>query len=231
MVARKPSPDDPCFQPLLQASNGIDIVVGFVEAEKRHRFHIAAAYLSKGEVLHIHRKVNLPTYGMFDEGRFFAHGDRLRAFDTHFGRVGILICEDYWHVSLPYLLWMDGAELLLFTSASPGRGLNREAKLESARWIEQINQGYANLFTVFVAHSNRVGYEDGLNFWGGFTLFDPDGKRLAHAPHFEETLINAEIDMAQLHRTRSRLPLLRDERPELLLRGLETILEGRRREV
>jgi len=166
LVARKPSPDDPCFQPLLQASNGIDIVLGFVEAEKRHCFHITAAYLSKGEVLHIHRKVYLPTYGMFDEGRFFAHGDRLRAFNTHFGRVEILICEDYWHVSLPYLLWMDGAELLLFTSASPGRGLNREAKLESARWIEQINQGYANLFTVFVAHSNRVGYEDGLNFWG-----------------------------------------------------------------
>lgn len=229
-VARRPVADDPCFRPLLQASQGIDIVVGFVEAEKRQRFHISAAYLSQGEVLHIHRKIYLPTYGLFDEGRFFAHGERARAFNTRFGRMGILVCEDFWHASPPYLLWMDGAELLLFSSASPGRGLNQEPKMQSARWIEQINQGYANLFTVFVAHANRVGYEDGLNFWGGSTLYDPDGKQLAHAPHFQEALITAEIDMAQLHRTRSRLPLLRDERPELFLRELETSLEARRHE-
>ncbi len=125
----------------------------------RHRFYIASAYLSGGRVLHVHHKVYLPTYALFDEGRFFAHGDSIRAFDTRFGRMGMLICEDFWHASPPYLLWLDGADILIFSSASPGRGLNEHDKLKSAWWVENVNQSYANLFTSFVVHSNRVGYE------------------------------------------------------------------------
>ncbi len=223
-VALRPTGADPLFKPLLEASKDIDLLVGFVEAERRHRFYIAAAYLSQGEVIHVHRKVYLPTYGLFDEGRFFAWGDRVRAFDTRFGRCGVLICEDFWHASPPYLLWLDGADLMLFTSASPGRGLNQEPRLESARWVEQINQAYASLFTTFVAHANRVGFEDGLNFWGGATVFDPEGRRLAHGPYHEEALTLAELDLDQLHRTRARLPLLRDERTALMQRELQRIL-------
>jgi predicted amidohydrolase len=163
---------------------------------------------------------------MFDEGRFFAPGDRVRAFDTRFGRAGLLICEDFWHASPPYLLWLDGADLLIFSSASPGRGLNGGPKLESSAWVEHTNRAYASLFTTFVAHANRTGFEDGLNFWGGSTVFAPDGKLVVQAPLYEETLIRAEIDLNQLHRTRARLPLLRDERPELVQRELERILHG-----
>jgi NAD+ synthase (glutamine-hydrolysing) len=215
---------DPVFRLLLDASQTIDLVVGFVDEDRRHRFFIAAAYLSQGQVVHVHHKVYLPTYGLFDEGRFFAWGDSIRAFDTRFGRVGMLICEDFWHASPPYLLWLDGADLLLFTSASPGRGLSDEPQLESARWVEHINRAYASLFTNFVAHTNRVGYEDGLNFWGGSTLFDPNGEQLVKAPYHEEALTLAEIDLNQLHRTRARLPLLRDERTGLVLREMERIL-------
>src|SRR3990170_2194107 len=130
-VALQPNLDDPHFRRLLQASQDLDLVVGFVEEDRRHRFFIAAAYLSQGEALHVHHKVYLPTYGLFDEGRFFAWGDSIRAFDTRFGRVGMLICEDFWHASPPYLLWLDGADLMLFSSASPGRGLGYDDKLES----------------------------------------------------------------------------------------------------
>jgi predicted amidohydrolase len=223
-VAIQPSFDGPTFGPLLKASKDLDVLVGFVEAEDRHRFYISAAYLSGGELIHVHRKVYLPTYGLFDEGRYFARGDALRAFDTRLGRFGVLICEDFWHASPPYVLWLDGAEVLLLISASPGRGVNGEERLDSARWVEQINQAYASLFTTFVAHTNRVGYEDGLNFWGGATLFDPDGVQLAQAPYNEETLILTEVDMQQLHRTRYRLPLLRDERAALVQRELNRIL-------
>jgi predicted amidohydrolase len=223
-VAHSPTADDPVFQKLLQESRSLDIVVGFVDEDRRHRFFIAAAYLSRGEVMHVHHKLYLPTYGLFDEGRFFAWGDHISAFETRFGRMGMLICEDFWHASPPYLLWLDGADVFLFMSASPGRGLSAKPQLESARWVEQLNQAYASLFTAFVVHANRVGYEDGLNFWGGSTIFDPDGNELLKAPYHQESLVFAEIDMNQLHRTRARLPLLRDERTALVQRELERIL-------
>lgn len=225
-VACRPDADDPIFRRLLDASQDLDLVVGFVDEDPRHRFFIASGYLSRGRVLHVHHKVYLPTYGLFDEGRFFAWGDSVSAFDTRFGRLGLLICEDFWHASPPYLLWLDGAELLLFTSASPGRGLSAEPQLESARWVEHINRAYASLFTVFVAHANRVGYEDGLNFWGGSTLFDPNGELLVQGPYHQEALTLAEVDLNQLHRTRARLPLLRDERTALVQRELGRILDG-----
>ena len=224
-VSCRPESTDPLFRPLLEASRDLDLIVGFVDEDSRNRFYIASAYLSQGEVVHVHHKVYLPTYGLFDEGRFFAPGNSVRAFDTRFGRAGMLICEDFWHASPPYILWQDGADLLLFSSASPGRGLNGESKLESSAWVEHINRAYASLFTVFVAHANRSGFEDGLNFWGGSTLFDPNGALIVQAPYFEESLTKAEIDLNQLHRTRARLPLLRDERPELVQRELERILK------
>jgi NAD+ synthase (glutamine-hydrolysing) len=224
-VAIQPTADDPVFRHLLQASHDLDLVVGFVDEDSRHRFYIAGAYLSGGNVVHIHHKVYLPTYGLFDEGRFFAWGNEIRAFDTRFGRLGLLICEDFWHASPPYLLWLDGADIMLYCSASPGRGLSKEAELESARWVEHINQAYASLFTTFVAHTNRTGFEDGLNFWGGSTLFDPNGALLAQGPYFQEALTLAEVDLNQLHRTRARLPLLRDERTALTIRELSRIVQ------
>ncbi len=223
-VSHRPTPEDEIFAPLLAASRELDLVVGFVDEDQRHRFYIAGAYLSGGKVLHVHHKVYLPTYGLFDEGRFFAWGDSIEAFDTPLGCAGLAICEDFWHASPPYLLWLDGADILIFTSASPGRGLTDEPKLESARWVEHINQAYASLFTSFTVHANRVGYEDGLNFWGGSTVFDPNGNLLVRGPYHEEALVIAEIDLNQLHRTRARLPILRDERTGLVQRELERIL-------
>ncbi len=228
-VACRPTAKDPVFQPLLKASREIDIAVGFVEEDVRNRFYISSAYLSGGEVVHVHRKVYLPTYGMFDEGRFFALGDRVQAFDTRFGRMGMLICEDFWHSSPPYLLWLDGADVFLFMSSSPGRGLGTGEVLDSANWVERVNRGYASLFTAFVAHTNKVGFEDGLNFWGGAMVFDPNGKLVVHGPYHEEALTLAELDLDQLHRTRARLPLLRDERTALVQRELQRILADRDR--
>lgn len=224
-VAARPTSEDPAFRVLLLASHDLDLVVGFVHEDPRHRFYIAAAYLSQGRVVHIHNKVYLPTYALFDEGRYFARGDTVQAFDTRFGRMGMLICEDFWHASPPYLLWLDGADALLLLSASPGRGLDTGDRLASARWVELVNQAYASLFTSYVLHCNRVGFEDGLNFWGGSAVTGPDGVMLAQAPYFEEALLVQEIDRSQLHRTRSRLPLLRDERTDLTLRELSRILD------
>jgi NAD+ synthase (glutamine-hydrolysing) len=225
-VAIEASTSDPVFSRLLDASQQLDLMFGFVQRDRRNRYYTSAAYLSKGQCLHIHRKIYLPTYAMFDEGRYFDQGEHIRAFDTRFGRVGMLICEDFWHVSPPYLLWLDGADLLLFQSASPSRGLDGGKSLASTRWVELVSQSYGSMFTSYIVHCNRVGYEDGKNFWGGSCIVDPDGEFLLNAPYFDEVLVTQSVDLNQLNRTRSRLPLLRDERPDLVLRELSRILQG-----
>ena len=225
-VALTADADDEVFAALLSASQtlDLDIVIGFVHVDFRKRFYIADAYLSGGETRHIHHKLYLPTYAMFDESRYFAQGNSVRAFDTRFGRVGMLICEDFWHVSPPYLLWLDGADMLILNSSSPSRGLNESDRLMGARWVEHVNQAYGSMFTSYILHCNRVGYEDGKNFWGGSSVVDPDGEFMTHGRYFDEALITQEIDLNQLHRTRARLPLLRDERPGLVRRELGRIL-------
>jgi predicted amidohydrolase len=127
-------------------------------------------------------------------------------------------------MSPPYLLWLDGADMLILTSASPSRGLDGGERLSDLRWVERVNQAYGSLFTNYVIHCNRVGYEDGKNFWGGSSIVDPNGEFLAHGVYFDETLITHTIDLNQVRRTRSRLPLLRDERPDLMQRELARIL-------
>lgn len=227
-VAVRATRDDEVFRAMLDASASMDIVFGFVHADTRQRFYIASAYLSRGECLHIHHKVYLPTYGMFDDGRYFDQGGSIRAFDTRFGRIGMLICEDFWHMSAPYILWQDGADLLVFISNSPSRGVSASegGRLTVSRWVELINQAYASAFTAYVVHVNRVGYEDGRNFWGGSSIANPDGEFLTRGQYFDEALIVQEIDLNQIHRTRSQLPLLRDERPHLVQRELARILNG-----
>ena len=223
-VALTAAAKDPVFAQLLRASRDIDIVVGFVHEDARNRFYIANAYLAAGKKLNIHHKLYLPTYAMFDESRYFAQGNSVRAFDTRFGRVGMLICEDFWHVSPPYLLWLDGADLLILNSSSPSRGLNADDRLSGTRWVEHVIQAYGSMFTSYILHCNRVGYEDGKNFWGGSAVVDPDGEFMTSGLYFDEALVTQEIDLNQLHRTRARLPLLRDERPGLVRRELGRIL-------
>ena len=223
-VALRAHADDAVYAELSKASREIDLVFSFVHEDFRNRFYIANAYLSGGKTLHLHHKLYLPTYAMFDESRYFAQGNSVRAFDTRFGRVGMLICEDFWHVSPPYLLWLDGADIFILNSASPSRGLNSSDRLMGTRWVELVNQAYGSMFTSYILHCNRVGYEDGKNFWGGSSVVDPDGEFMTHGLYFDEALITQAIDMNQLHRTRARLPLLRDERPGLVRRELGRIL-------
>lgn len=214
--------NDPVIERLKKASQDLDLMIGFVETDARSRFYIAAAYLSQGEIVHIHRKVYLPTYTIFDEKRYFTPGNSMRAFNTRFGRVGMLICEDFWHVSTPYALWLDGADVFYLHAASPGHGLDTTGRIASEREVENILSTYAGLFTSFVAFTNRAGYEDGLYFPGGSLAVNPSGQVVARANH-EEGLTLTVLDTAELRRKRFRLPLLRDERPDLLAAELQRI--------
>lgn len=229
-IGMRVSPPAPPLQKLLDASrkHDIDICVGFVEESERFVHYIAQAYIGQGEIKHVHRKVYLPTYGMFDDMRYVGMGRGVRAFDTRFGRMGILICEDFWHLALPYLLWLDGADTLLMVAAGPGRGVKPgDDYLDTSHAVSMAHRMYAELFTTFVFHCNRVGYEDGVAFGGYSTIIAPDGDFLAKGEHFEECMVTAQVDPESVRIKRRSLPLLRDERPELVLKELQRIVGER----
>ncbi|MEE8282138.1 MAG: nitrilase-related carbon-nitrogen hydrolase [candidate division NC10 bacterium] len=217
------TPRDSRLDFLKRASRGMAIVVGFVEESSDHRFFNAAAYFDDGKLRHVHRKLYLPTYGLFDEHRYFAQGDKLRAFDTRFGRMALTICEDLWHPATAYLAALDGAQVILCVSASPGRGLRPEGTFANAAAWEHLNRAYAQLFTCFLCFCNRVGYEDGACFWGGSEVIAPTGEALVRAPQLEEALLTVTIDRREVQRERIANPLLRDERLDLTIRELQRI--------
>jgi predicted amidohydrolase len=229
-IAMRLDPPSPALRQLLDASrdNDLDICAGFIEEDERYVPHIAQAYMSGGEIKHVHRKVYLPTYGMFDDMRYVGVGNRVRAFDTRFGRMGILICEDFWHVSLPYLLWLDGAETMLMVAAGPGRGVKPgDDYLDTTNDVALAHRIYAELCTTFIFHCNRVGYEDGIAFGGSSAVVGPGGETISKGEHFEECLVTATVDPEQVRFKRRGLPLLRDERPELVQRELARIIKER----
>ena len=206
---------------LKKLSREVSFVAGLVEEGPDYRFYNAAVYFERGEVRHVHRKVYLPTYGMFDEQRYFARGDRVRAFDSRFGRMAILVCEDLWHPSTIYLAALDGALAVLCPSTSPLRGISEgQPQDDNARYWELINRAYAETFGVFMVYGNRVGFEDGVGFWGGSEVVDPFGRRIAKANYYEEDFVIAEVALESVRRKRTAAPLLRDEDIDLTINEL-----------
>lgn len=212
--------DDPILEPIAHASRDIDITAGFVERSNDAKLHIAQGYWSGGTLRHVHRKVYLPTYGIFDDGRYFGPGERFETFESAVGTAGIAICEDLWHVSVPYLYAAGGASVVFAPADSPGRGVAEGGDLGTAASCRMMDRFYAQYLTVYVVFANRVGLEDGIAFWGGSEVIGPDGTVVARAKEFEPELLVAEIDLELVARERVRNPLLRDERPDLVFRAL-----------
>jgi predicted amidohydrolase len=212
--------DDETLRPIAEASRDIDICTGFVERGGDARLYIAQGYWSRGKLVHVHRKVYLPTYGIFDDGRYFGPGDRFDVFASAAGPAGIAICEDLWHASVPYLYSTTGATVVLSPASSPGRGVAEGGDLGTAESCRLMDRFYAQYLTLYVVFVNRVGHEDGVAFWGGSEVVAPDGTVVARAPDFEEQLLIAEIDPDLVERERDRNPLIRDERPDLVVAQL-----------
>ena len=222
--------DDPRLRRLADDTRGLSAIVSFVEESPDHRLFIAAALVEDGEVRSVHRKLFLPTYGLFDERRFFAAGDSLRAFPSRLGvPIGISICEDFWHLGVPSLLALDGAQILVNVSSSPGQDVTsaREEGPGTATSWRQLLRTYAQLTTSFVVFCNRVGVDETIGFWGGSEVVGPDGATLLSAPLYDEGLFVVDVELGDVRRERIALPLLRDERPELAARELQRIVAER----
>jgi predicted amidohydrolase len=222
--------DDPRLAALVADTAGLSAVVSFVEESADHRLFIAAALVEDGSIRHVHRKLFLPTYGLFDERRFFAAGDLLRAVPSRLGvGIGLAVCEDFWHLTVPQLLALDGAQILVNVSSSPGRDLaaTNEVGLGTATSWRTLMRTYAQLTTSFVVFCNRVGVDESISFWGGSEVISPSGHALLSAPMYDEGVFTVDVPIGDVRRERIALPLLRDERPELQVRELERIVAER----
>ncbi len=191
----------------------VDIVLGFYE-NSGGTYYNSALYLTVDAaahaIVHVHRKMFLPTYGVFDEERFLSRGRRLQAFDTRMGRMALLICEDAWHAIMPTIAAIKGARVLIVPSASPGRGLAGEGELESVRHWKNVLGDYAVEHGVFIIYAGLAGFEGGKGMAGSSCVIDPFGAALATLPALGAHVLRATLDFSEIDVARARLPLLGD---------------------
>jgi len=205
----------------------LDICVGFYETYQNRIFN-SALYATLGGadagIRHVHRKVFLPTYGMFDEERYVDAGQTVQAFDTKWGRAAMLICEDVWHSASATVAALDGAQFIIVPSAAPARGVSPSdsGTVNSTESWDRIVRRVAEEHGVYLALVQLVGFEGGKGLQGRSTFVAPDGAIIASAPAFDQAIIRARLDDDVLLRARVDQPLLADLETSLpnLLRGI-----------
>ena len=192
-----------------------DVVLGFYERHRRSLYNSVGYFSPRQggyEPIHVHRKMFIPTYGLFDEARFVEPGREVRAFDTRFARAGMLICEEMWHSLPATILALGGAELIIAVSASPARDLtpSSEGRPENLRRWDALLPATAVEHGVFVVVSQLIGSEGGKVFPGGSMAVGPDGKVLNRGPLFEEGVTVVSLASSAIDRARAESPLLAD---------------------
>lgn len=208
-------PDDsPLIERLSEAAGDMAVVVGLVEEDAAGVLYNSAVLIHGGRVAHVHRKLYLPTYGIFQEGRFFGSGRDLELVPIGERRLGVLICEDLWHPGLAQRLALGGMKMLAVISAGPGR-IGAGPVAESQEAWEVLTRSTALVNTCWVLYCNRVGWEEGSFYGGASHIVRPGGEILERAPFLEEHLLVHRIDPREVDRLRWRLPLVSADRPDI----------------
>lgn len=205
-------------------ASAVDIVCGFYE-NSGGTYYNSSIYLAISadgahKIIHTHRKMFLPTYGVFDEERFLSRGRKLSVFETRFGRVAMLICEDVWHSIMPTIAAVKGARFFIVPSAAPGRGIEGEDELESVGVWRSLLKSSAAEHGVYLVYAGLTGFEGGKGFSGSSQVIDPRGHVVVQAPAIGACIVRATLDMREVDLARATLPLLGDlgaVLPDLLL--------------
>ena len=219
---------DPRFRRIAAATKGLAAVVGFVEESPSDRglFFNAAALIADGRLVHVHRKVYLPTNGLFEEAKFFAPGREFRTVEAPFGRVGLLICRDFLHYGANYVHYAAGADMIVCISAAPGRGIEGGDAFTTSRMWELMGEAMSYFSTAYVVYANRAGAEDGVSFAGGSFVYAPGGKLVARAVYVDPDFVVAPVDLGAVREARRTWLFKRDEKPEAIWRSLERIVRA-----
>jgi predicted amidohydrolase len=216
--------DDPRLARIGRRAGGAGVLAGFVEDRSGIHAYNTAGYFAGGELVHLHRKLYLPTYKSFEERKHFTPGPSMRAFDGAGGtRMAVLLCNDAWQPQLAFLATQDGARVLLVPAASAQSHFPEH--YDSRTYWRDITRFYARMFQLFVVFVNRVGTEGDLRFWGGSHVVDPWGEIVAEAPEGEEHLLTADIDLFDVRRRRHSIPLVKEARLGLISREVARLLD------
>jgi predicted amidohydrolase len=208
---------------LAEVAGEMGVVVGFCEEGRGFQTYNSAAYLEGGVLRHLHRKLYLPNYRIYEERKHYNPGQTMRAFDTNFGRMAILICNDAWQTFLPFIAVQDGAQILIIPAASGPYPYPE--MLDTRGYWRGITRFYARMLESYVVFVNRVGEQNDLTFWGYSHVVDPWGTVVAEAPVHEEALLTVDIDLGNVRRRRREVPLVKEARLALLARELNRLAE------
>ncbi|MBP7732177.1 MAG: hypothetical protein KA140_00205 [Caldisericia bacterium] len=214
--------DSPALEPLLRLSKEIAIVTSFPRMCDDGISRISSIFLDEGRIVSVYDKICLPTHGMFDEMRYFGRGEKLQAFQTRFGKFGMLICRDIWHPELSFVYSAGGAQMIITPSAIPARNLSDKG-FGVAASLERTVANTAFCNQMFVVLCNRVGIEDGVSFLGNSRVCSPNGKTLMVMPELEESLRYATVDFSELPVARMKMSLVRERRLDIVARELERL--------
>lgn len=208
---------------LLKLSKKISIVCGFVEEAENFAVYNSAILLEDGEIKGVHRKIYPPTYGIFEEYRYFSMGTDCVPINSKHGKLGIMVCEDLWHMSVPYTMAMAGAKILIGIACSPTRLAVNTESFKNYDINSDHHKTYARILSSYLLFCNRVGFEDGVNFWGGSEIVDPSGNILSVAKLFDEDIIYSEISETEVQRARRNARHFIDEDIDLTIKNLRKI--------
>jgi predicted amidohydrolase len=213
---------DPVLLGLAAAAGDAGVLIGFHEDGGRSNYN-AAAYYEGGRLVHVHRKLYLPNYGIFDERKYFSPGQTMRAFATRWGGMATLICNDAWQPQLPFLAVQDGAQVLLVPTASAQSLFPQH--YDAVEYWRDLTRFYGRMYQSYVVFVNRVGVEGDLHFWGGSHVVDPWGEVVAAAPEEREALVYADLDLDRVRHRRREVPLVREARLALLEREIRRLVD------
>lgn len=214
---------DPRIAELADEAGDLSVVIGFHEDGSGVRTYNSAAYLEGGQILHLHRKLYLPTYGIFEERKHFSPGQNMRAFTSTFGRMAMMICNDAWQPTLGFLAVQDFARVLLIPTNSADSRFPDD--LDTTEYWRDITEFYGRMYECYVVFVNRVGSEGDLDFWGNSHVVDPWGKTIVEAPLRDEAILTADLDLQGVLKRRRKVPLLKEARLSLLNRELHRLAE------
>ncbi len=196
------------LNPIVQKSNFIDIVLGFAQKEAGFYYN-SALYLANGRILTNRKKVYLPDYGMFEEARYFTKGDNLETTLSRFGKINVLICEEAFHLSVHHFVEQSKSALTIIISASPY--WIYENKLDKRQIWSNICNNISSLCGSFVVYVNRVGFEDGVGFFGNSLVYNPYGTCVFSGEFLKEDLYTVDINLNEVYHAREFMPLLKEK--------------------